>query len=538
MIAPGTLLSVLAATAVAAMPLLLLWRLRRCDGTSAGLHRRLEPIIFLFHDQILNDATAPARDLAERNGIGDLAAMMSWLAPQLPEAATALVTARREGRGIASGHLPDNAAALRALFQDLGGDMLRITLCDPRAESAGTIVDALSLAALENEAAILRETANAAPVLAWRQKMDGTLTWANAAYVACCEVRGPDEGLWPLPRLIDLDLLALALWEEDGSPPAQRRQLELDGRNLWFDCHIRPGTRDEMLVYALPADNAVQAERNLREFVQTLTKTFADLPIGLAIFDRDRHLQLFNPALIDLTGLPTGFLSARPSLFGFLDRLREARMVPEPRDYRSWRKHMSTLEAGAASGHHVETWSLPGGQTYRVTGRPHADGGVAFLLEDITSEITLTRRFRADLAMHGQLLDALEDAVAVIAGDGRVVLSNSIWTRICGSEKSLPALVAHWSPDRGGGGAGSGRLLEAVSTGGARTTASGALVGPHGAPFAWRVSPMQGGQMMISLRANPAAAPAEIVPAAEAAAPHGSGVVPRHHPQREAAGAS
>ena len=80
-------------------------------------------------------------------------------------------------------------------------------------------------------------------------------------------------------------------------------------------------------------------------------------------------------------------------------------MVPEPKDYRSWSNQMNSLEAAAASGHHVGIWSLPGGQTYRVTGRPHPDGAVAFLFEDITSEISLTRQFRADLSLGAEVLE-------------------------------------------------------------------------------------------------------------------------------------
>jgi hypothetical protein len=48
-------------------------------------------------------------------------------------------------------------------------------------------------------------------------------------------------------------------------------------------------------VLRLAADSAVQAETALREFMQTLTKTFADLPIGLAIFDRSRVLADVQP---------------------------------------------------------------------------------------------------------------------------------------------------------------------------------------------------------------------------------------------------
>ena len=35
-----------------------------------------------------------------------------------------------------------------------------------------------------------------------------------------------------------------------------------------------------------------------------------------------KYLKLFNPALLDLTGLPVDFLSLRPSLLSVLDALR------------------------------------------------------------------------------------------------------------------------------------------------------------------------------------------------------------------------
>ena len=171
----------------------------------------------------------------------------------------------------------------------------------------------------------------------------------------------------------------------------------------------------------------MRAEQSQREFLQTLTKTLADLPAGLAIFDRERQLQLFNPALLDLTGLAAGFPATRLSLYSVLDQLRELRMIPEPRDYRSWRRQISTLETAAAAGHHVETWSLPGGRTYRVTGRPHPGGAIAFLFEDITSEITLTRKFRAELTLGAQVMDALDQALIVFNAVGQVVLTNKAY---------------------------------------------------------------------------------------------------------------
>ncbi|TMV38357.1 diguanylate cyclase, partial [Thioclava sp. BHET1] len=150
------------------------------------------------------------------------------------------------------------------------------------------------------------------------------------------------------------------------------------------------------LLFALPADGAVQAETSLRSFIQTLSQTFAHLKVGLAIFDRRRQLVLFNPALSELTGLEPEFLSSRPTLFSVLDAMRERRMIPEPRDYKLWRREMMELEAAAATGQYLDLWSLPGGQTYRVTGQPHPDGAVAFIIEDISEEMSVTRTLRAE----------------------------------------------------------------------------------------------------------------------------------------------
>ena len=261
---------------------------------------------------------------------------------------------------------------------------------------------------------------------------------------------------------------------------------------------VRPAEGGRM-IFAVTADATVKAERSLREFVQTLTKTFADLPIGLAIFDRKRNLQLFNPALIDLTGVETGFLTARPTLYAFLDRLREARMVPEPKDYRSWRNKMTSLEAAASSGHHVETWILPGGQTYRVTGRPHPDGAVAFLFEDITSEMSLTRRFRAELSLGAEVLDAVDEAIAVFDGSGRVVTTNRRYAAQWGDDTgaTLADHMARWrraAPD----GAGLEALRHALTEGRGRDLARGAASSPNGGLMAWTVRPLSGARTMVS----------------------------------------
>ena len=79
--------------------------------------------------------------------------------------------------------------------------------------------------------------------------------------------------------------------------------------------HHRPTVQDhETLWFASPVDGEVRAEAARREFMQTMSKTFAQLSTGLAIFDRKRALIHFNPALLDITGLDFEALGSKPDL--------------------------------------------------------------------------------------------------------------------------------------------------------------------------------------------------------------------------------
>lgn len=181
----------------------------------------------------------------------------------------------------------------------------------------------------------------------------------------------------------------------------------------------------------------VRAEEAQRNFVQTLTKTFAQLSIGLAIFDRKSQLVLFNPALIDLTGLGAQFLSARPAIQTFFDKLREARKIPEPKDYATWRTTVSELISAAYDGRYEEIWSLESGQTFRVKGRPHPDGATAFLIEDISAQVSLTRTFRAELEQGQAMLDTLDDAIVVFSSSGILTFSNTAYNHLWGVDPDM-----------------------------------------------------------------------------------------------------
>ncbi len=308
------------------------------------------------------------------------------------------------------------------LVSEMTPEAIRITVT-PSDPDADGLDDIHRRAATEAELETLRQSTEHSPFLVWREAADGTPVWVNRGYAdAVAGTFGKERLLsWPLPRLFP-DL------KRDGNQRLSLTSARSDTLT-WFDCHATAIGTDTLFT-AFDASATVQAETQLRDFMQVLTQTFAQLDIGLAIFDKSRRLVLFNPALTDLTRLPVDFLSARPGLSSFLDKLRELRMLPEPKDYKSWRQSIADLESAAADGTFSDTWVLPGNQTFRVTGRPHPVGAIALLLEDISAEMSLTRRFRAELETGQAALDNLDDAIAVFSLTGAMMMSNCAYREL------------------------------------------------------------------------------------------------------------
>lgn len=394
-------------------------------ATAAGT---LDPTIFLFEGHDLIDATLPARRLLLSLGDADSDwdRLMAYLAPRFP-------TLSEDVDGVMANEdiylTSDREKDLRLRIEGTGAG-LRLAIEDLGQEGQAVLMDSLSVRAQEQELGDLRETLGELAMPIWRTAPDGEVVWANRGYLDIVEATHGPVSVWPLPQAFGVDASAHG---------AATRRLSLPqpvapfGR--WFDCHSTDLPSGRLHV-ALPADALVRTEGSLKEFVQTLSKTFAHLSVGLAIFDRERRLALFNPALTDLSTLQVDFLSARPSLHAFLDRLREARILPEPKDYAGWRRQITELESAAAAGAYEETWTLPTGQTYRVTGRPHPDGALAFLIEDISAEVSLTRRFRSEIQLGQSVIDALDEGLCVFSHTGDLLLSNRAFAQLWGLDPS------------------------------------------------------------------------------------------------------
>lgn len=329
-----------------------------------------------------------------------------------------------------------------------------------------------------------RPVAEAAPVAICTLSDDGRILWRNGLFQEFTDAQA--------------EQIVSAASEANGEHVELAISDPVTGTERHLDLYTT-GQAGCRTVYATDITRQVTAETMRGSFIQTLTKTFADLATGLAVFDRGQRLVLFNPAMIDLTGLPVEFLSARPGLLEFFDRLRERQVLPEPRNYATWRAQINDMIETATGGHYAEAWTLPNGLTYRVTGRPHPDGAIAFLIEDITDEVSLTRRSRTQIEIRQAVLDTFDEAVAVIGPDGLVMLCNGACRSLLGIDPDssfaetgvddLLRVCRERFPDPA--------FWDAIAAGQQRHSAR--LRDSSGAPFAARCEPLPRGFFLLRL---------------------------------------
>ena len=377
-------------------------------------------IAFLFDGDALLDATEAAQEMVDAvEGDTDWERLTTLLRPRFPDLPQNNEPLKPDTvRKVAAADTTDTAV-LNLEHRD---GVTRIELRDEQRHDQD-VSDRHNHMVLQKELDILRQTIDGAPCPVWQTNSDGNIDWYNFAYGKLLS----EGSSASRQQVFDID-------QSKQMPNGQTRtSLSVDGspETAWYDVFVNRFA-EKTTHYAINVDAVVNAESAQRNFVQTLAKTFAELSIGLAIFDRNRQLALFNPALIDLTVLPAEFLSARPDLLSFFDRLRENRMMPEPKNYATWREQIADVVTAAANGRYVETWTLPSGPTYKVSGRPHPDGAVAFLLEDISAEVALTRRFRSELELGQSLLDTLDDAIVVFSSTGLLTTSNAAYRKLWG----------------------------------------------------------------------------------------------------------
>jgi len=355
------------------------------------------------------------------------------------ETAAAEVLERAERTG-ASGEtlLRDRAGRPYLMRLQARGAQLALTLSD-LGEVAGRLggpAAASGPAPGDPASATLRALLGEAPLLAWHRDgarviwAEGTIRQGEATVTgeAAARMVGARDMAQPPPGS------AAQLRVEMRGPDGERLPLQV----------VEIATPDGGRIgYAVDASGVVAAERTLTRFVQTMTETFAHLTVGLAIFDSNRRLALFNPTVVRLWQLDPAWLAERPTLREIVDALRSNRRIPEFRDFHAWRDRLLGLLDNPERADYEQLWTLSDGSTIRVLGRPHPHGSLAFIFDDVTERMLLEQRNRHMDDLIRSTLDRLHEGITVFSPDGVLRYVNDAFHEIWDTDEGSVPLDTH-----------------------------------------------------------------------------------------------
>lgn len=303
------------------------------------------------------------------------------------------------------------------------GGMAAIWL-EPEAEASTQVLD-------------FHAVLDALPIPVWLRDKTLSLLWGNRAFLSAT---GAEDESAARAAQVTLDKserdLASAARSEGHTMEAKRFAI-IDGhrRALAFT-HV-PIEQNRIVGSAIDVTDISNAEAQLQQHIDAHADTLDKLATAVAIFDRERKLAFYNRAYARLWGLEETWLDGHPTDGEVLDRLREARQLPEQRDYQAWKRARLALYEQAAEYLPEDLWHLPGGKTLRVVAQPHPFGGLTFLFEDVTEKLALESSYNTLIKVQSATLDTLQEAVAVFGPDGRLKLHNAAFARIWELEPAI-----------------------------------------------------------------------------------------------------
>jgi signal transduction histidine kinase len=297
--------------------------------------------------------------------------------------------------------------------------------------------------AAETASMDFRAMLDALPLPVWLRDETRSLAWGNRAFIAATGTPDVDTAVATQVSLekSERDLAAAARTE--GRPLEAKRFAVVGGQRRTLAFSHAPIGDGRVVGSAIDVTELSTAQARLQQHIDAHADTLDKLATAVAIFDRERKLTFYNGAFARLWNLPETWLDAHPTDDDILDRLREARKLPEQRDYQAWKRQRLSLYARAGEPLPEDLWYLPGGQTLRVVAQPHPFGGLIFLYEDVTERLALESSYNTLIKVQSATLDTLQEGVAVFGPDARLKLHNAAFARIWELEEAELAGEPH-----------------------------------------------------------------------------------------------
>ncbi|NWK96496.1 histidine kinase [Sphingobium lactosutens] len=282
----------------------------------------------------------------------------------------------------------------------------------------------------------------AAPFPMWHRTPDLRLSLVNSAYVGA--VDGQDAR--------DVIMQGIELVESVGGVPPEAAAADAMARDELVERMVPAtikGERRTMRVVDVPLGDAgiagyavdqhelEQARVEHRRLEAAQRDLLDRLSAGVAQFGPDRTLRFWNQPFISLFGLRQDALADTPLFERVLDQMRDARRLPEHRDFPAWRGERRNWFLSPQPLE--ENWLLQDGTHLRVYAQPLPDGGLLLIFEDRTEQVQLSSARDTLLRVRTATFDNLFESIGVFSADGRLQMWNSRFRAIWGANEDMLA---------------------------------------------------------------------------------------------------
>jgi PAS domain-containing protein len=269
-----------------------------------------------------------------------------------------------------------------------------------------------------------RKILDALPAPVWVRSEKLSLCWGNRAYLAAVGAKHLQDALASNAALerSEVDLAAAAL--DTQLSVEARGFVVVGGKRRTLAINLLPISDACVAGIAIDISDVTGAHVEMRLAADAHADMLERLPFCVATFSANQCLTSYNSNYAQFWDLSEAWLDTKPSYSEILIRLREARKLPEQRDFAAWKEDQLQAFDTAGCGRE-EFWHLPGGKSVRVTTHPHLQGGVFILIEDITERLRLEASLSLLTQVQKATLDTLDEGIAIFGPDGRLVLHNA-----------------------------------------------------------------------------------------------------------------
>lgn len=276
----------------------------------------------------------------------------------------------------------------------------------------------------------------AAPMPMWYRDDTLRLAMVNTAYVRAVDAPNAHEVISRQVELVDGagmggPLASAAIARDTGEPQSGAMPATIAGARRMLRVHDMPLSDGGTAGFAVDIHELEEVRGGLRRARDAQLAMLDRLSAGVAQFGPDQGLVFCNQPFRRIFAMKPEWLTDRPEFDRVVERMREAKRLPEVRDFPRWKAERREWFQ-AAEGAIEEQWHLPGGTHLRVVAQPLPEGGLLLIFEDRTEQIQLASARDTLLRVRTATFDNLSEALGVFAADGRLQIWNAKFRQVWG----------------------------------------------------------------------------------------------------------